>query len=88
MPARRIGKLDMTDIVQVLFDGRRQITFHDLHVIDVVFDCQIRVIGARDNIERLIRGVNQVARPVTGIDRFYQFPKRIIGAPNRAVRLT
>src|SRR5215813_8848513 len=36
MAPRGIGKLHVTDLGEMLFDGGREIAFLDLHVIDVV----------------------------------------------------
>ena len=45
-----------------------QPALHDLHVIQVVFERQVRMAGPVDGVERLVAGREQEARPVDGVD--------------------
>src|SRR5258706_7497920 len=49
--ARRIGELHMRDQLQMLFDGRRKIAFHDLHVVNVVLHEQVVGADCLDEID-------------------------------------
>src|SRR5450830_1929437 len=68
---RVIRQLDMVDLTQVRGQGPGQITFHDLHVIDVVLQEQVSAAHLLANRQGL-RGVVQVEpRDVAGVDCFH-----------------
>ena len=66
-----VGQLDMVDVWQVRLHRARQITFHDLHVVDVVLQEQVGAAHFVLNRQRLRRVVQVEARNVAGVDSFH-----------------
>ena len=62
------------DAAEVALDRRRQITFHDLHVVDVVLQKQIVRADVVDDVERLLRAVEEEAWNVPRVARLDQQP--------------
>ena len=65
---RRIGQLHVADFRKVLFDRWRQVTFHDLHVVNVVLEGKVGHICVMHDVERLGRVIQVKARNVTRVD--------------------
>ena len=70
MAPRRIRELHVADFGQVLFDRGSQVAFHDLHVIDVVLEQQIRQVGVMHDVEGLARIIQIEPGDVARIDGF------------------
>src|SRR4029078_1524069 len=69
-----VGELDMGDVGQVLLQASGNITFHYLHVVDVVLHEQIARAYVRNELTRLLGPVQKEAGNVDGVDRLDQEP--------------
>ena len=52
---------------EVFLDGGGEIALHDLHVVDVVLQEQVVGADSADDVERLLRVVEEKARHVAGV---------------------
>ena len=72
MASGRVGQLHVRDLSQVFPDCRSKIAFHDLHVIDVVLEVQVRHIRVMHDVEGLARIVQVETGNVARIDGLNQ----------------
>ncbi|MCY1424549.1 hypothetical protein D9M71_402990 [compost metagenome] len=61
----------MVDRGEVGLDGTRQVTFHDLHVVDVVLQEQVVAAHFGLDFQGLLGGVQVEAGDVAGVDHFH-----------------
>src|SRR5918993_365773 len=72
MPGWYGSDLHVSHYRQMLFKARDQVSAHDLCVIKIELDADIRSPDLGDNVGRLLRTCKEVIRPVTRIDRLDQ----------------
>ncbi len=88
VPAGIVGNLQVGNPLEVALNGRRQIAFHDLHVIDVVLQEQIRGTDVGHDVQRLGRAVDEEPGNVARVDRFEEQPDaRIVEARRGAAQV-
>jgi hypothetical protein len=69
MPVRNPGDLNMGNTVEVFFQAHAEIAFHNLAVVEVHLDFQVRRADLGNQIVRMLLVVEEVTRHVTRVDR-------------------
>lgn len=80
MSSGDIGKLYMTNSVQVVSQRMNQVTFHYLHMIDIVLQLNIRMINGLKQSKRLTAVVKKKTGNILGVNRFCEYLYALISA--------